>query len=88
MKITKFLLTLCAYLSCTLWLYAQRNGMPWPDTDGQHINTHGGNVIKYGDRYYWYGENRPDRGFTTEWASRCIPPPTSGNGRTRAVPWP
>lgn len=66
MKITKFLLTLCACLSCTLWLHAQRNGMPWPDTAGHHINAHGGNVIKYGDRYYWYGENRPDRGFTTE----------------------
>lgn len=42
------------------------NGRSWPDTSGKHINAHGGNIIKYGDRYYWYGENRPDRGFTTE----------------------
>lgn len=46
--------------------YAQRNGSEWPDTNGRHINAHGGNIIRHGDTYYWYGENRPDRGFTTE----------------------
>ena len=30
----------------------------WPDNDGTHINAHCGHVIKYGDTYYWYGENR------------------------------
>ncbi len=55
---------LCAGFS--LSVRAQRNGQLWPDVDGNHINAHGGNIIKYGDRYYWYGENRPDRGFTTE----------------------
>lgn len=38
-----------------------RNGYVWPDTNGKHINAHGGNIIKYGGRYYWYGEHRPDR---------------------------
>lgn len=38
----------------------------WPDTRGKHINAHGGCVQKFGDKYYWYGENRPYRGFTTE----------------------
>lgn len=42
------------------------NGQLWLATDGEHINAHGGNIIKYGDTYYWYGENRPYRGFTTE----------------------
>ena len=42
------------------------NGQLWMDTDGHHINAHGGNIIQYGDTYYWYGENRPYRGFTTE----------------------
>ena len=42
------------------------NGQLWMDTDGNHINAHGGNIIQYGDTYYWYGENRPYRGFTTE----------------------
>lgn len=43
-----------------------RPGQPWPDNNGVHINAHGGNVLQVGDRWYWYGENRPRRGFTTE----------------------
>ena len=42
------------------------NGQLWLDTNGEHINAHGGNIIKHGDTYYWYGENRPNRGFTTQ----------------------
>jgi hypothetical protein len=42
------------------------NAQTWPDNNGKHINAHGGNIIKYGEKYYWYGENRPLRGFTTE----------------------
>ena len=55
----------------TAWLlsvniFAQQNGDLWMAVEGKHINAHGGNIIKYGDKYYWYGENRPYRGFTTE----------------------
>lgn len=42
------------------------NGQMWLDTDGNHINAHGGNIIKRGDTYYWYGESRPMRGGSTE----------------------
>ena len=42
------------------------NGQKWLDTNGKHINAHGGNVMEWKGTYYWYGENRPDRGFTTE----------------------
>lgn len=42
------------------------NGQPWLDNNGKHVNAHGGNIIKVGESYYWYGENRPDQGFTTE----------------------
>lgn len=66
MKITQKWMMLCAGLLCALCLNAQRNGTSWPDTEGRHINAHGGNVIQHGDKYYWYGENRPDKGFTTE----------------------
>ena len=41
-------------------------GKLWPDDKGEHINAHGGNVIFHEGTYYWYGENRPERGFTTE----------------------
>jgi len=30
----------------------------WPDTDGNPINAHGGNIINYKGTYYWYGEHR------------------------------
>lgn len=42
------------------------NGQLWQDNNGKHINAHGGNIIMYNGKYYWYGENRPDRGYTTE----------------------
>ena len=41
-------------------------GELWPDTKGEHINAHGGNVMHHEGTYYWYGENRPARGFATE----------------------
>jgi hypothetical protein len=33
-------------------------GEIWPDDRGKHIQAHGGGVIKYGDTYYWFGEDR------------------------------
>jgi hypothetical protein len=33
-------------------------GAPWPDNRGQHIQAHGGAVIKLNDTYYWFGEDR------------------------------
>lgn len=41
-------------------------GKVWADNNGKHINAHGGGIIEYNGRYYWYGENRPEKGFTTE----------------------
>lgn len=34
-------------------------GEIWPDTHGNHINAHGGCVLYYDGKYYWYGEQRP-----------------------------
>jgi hypothetical protein len=33
-------------------------GELWPDDRGQHIQAHGGGIIKLGDTYYWFGEDR------------------------------
>jgi len=33
-------------------------GELWPDDRGQHIQAHGGGIIKYGGAYYWFGEDR------------------------------
>ena len=43
-----------------------RPAQMWPDTNGEHINAHGGGILCHEGVYYWYGENRPDRGFSTE----------------------
>jgi hypothetical protein len=33
-------------------------GEIWADSDGNHIQAHGGGIIKLGKTYYWYGEER------------------------------
>ena len=33
-------------------------GEPWLDNLGQHIQAHGGGVIRHGDSWYWFGEDR------------------------------
>jgi len=33
-------------------------GEVWPDDRGRHIQAHGGGIIKLGDTYYWFGEDR------------------------------
>ena len=50
----------------SIGIHAQKNGELWLDTNGNHINAHGGNIIRHGEKYFWYGENRPYQGFTTE----------------------
>lgn len=40
------------------------NGLPWADTSGKPIHAHGGGMIKVGEYYYLFGENRlPDNHF-------------------------
>ena len=33
-------------------------GEIWPDDRGQHIQAHGGGILKVGDTFYWLGEER------------------------------
>lgn len=35
-----------------------KNGSMWYDTDGKPIQAHGGIITKFGDTWYWYGENK------------------------------
>jgi hypothetical protein len=35
-----------------------RPGEPWLDDRGQPIQAHGGGIIRVGDAYYWFGEDR------------------------------
>lgn len=49
-------------------------GALWLDTSGKPIQAHGASILKVGDLYYWYGENKE---FTTgktkvwTWGVRC-----------------
>jgi hypothetical protein len=33
-------------------------GEVWPDDRGQHVQAHGGGILKLGEVYYWFGEDR------------------------------
>ena len=33
-------------------------GAVWPDDRGQHVQAHGGGILKFGDTFYWFGEDR------------------------------
>ncbi len=35
-----------------------RPGELWPDDRGKHVQAHGGGIIKLGDTFYWFGEDR------------------------------
>lgn len=39
-------------------------GEVWPDDRGNHVQAHGGGIIRIGKTYYWYGEERR-RGLDT-----------------------
>ncbi len=43
----------------------------WKDESGEFINAHGGGVLFHEGRYYWFGEHRPAKGFTTEVGVTC-----------------
>ena len=57
-----------------------RPGELWPDNRGQHIQAHGGGILKMGDTYYWFGE---DRGQTNARGLRCV----SCYSSTNLVDW-
>lgn len=46
-----------------------KNRTKWIDTDGNHIHCHGGHIVKFGDLYYWYGEDRRDNAYVSCYTS-------------------
>lgn len=56
---------------------AVQPGEIWPDDRGQHIQAHGGGIIKVGDTYYWFGEDRskendPNKRYVACYASKDL----------------
>ena len=35
-----------------------RPGQVWLDTDGNRIQAHGGNIIYFDNKFWWFGENK------------------------------
>jgi beta-xylosidase len=55
------LLLICFSINCQDLNHSFKPGLIWPDTEGRHINAHGGGIIYYNDTYYWFGEYRLPR---------------------------
>ncbi len=49
-----------------------KNGIDWLDTNGNHIHCHGGHIVKFGDTYYWYGEDRRASAYVSCYASKDL----------------
>ena len=43
----------------------------WNDVNGEYINAHGGGILLFDSKYYWFGEHRPAKGFSTEVGVTC-----------------
>ncbi len=48
------------------------NKAQWVDTSGNKIHAHGGCIQKFGDWYYWYGENRMDDIYVSCYRSKDL----------------
>ncbi|WP_300851873.1 family 43 glycosylhydrolase [uncultured Bacteroides sp.] len=76
--IMNFFFLLCLLFQTTLWGQSATTSQKaitssevWKDTEGNVINAHGGGILAYNGRYYWFGEHRPEKGFTTEVGVTC-----------------
>ncbi len=49
-----------------------KNGGILRDTDGNIVHAHGGGMLKQGDTYYWYGENRTDNRYVSVYRSKDL----------------
>lgn len=61
--------TVVVQRSCADDLPVIHPGEVWPDDRGRHIQAHGGGILKSGDTFYWYGE---DRSETNPMNERCV----------------
>ena len=56
--VTILQLFFCLIIYCQEKSTIIKPGETWPDTEGNHINAHGGGIIFYNNTYYWFGEYR------------------------------
>jgi len=60
-----------ASLSCAADLPQIRPGEVWLDDRGQPIQAHGGGILKMGDTFYWFGEDRSPSNLRTNRYVAC-----------------
>ena len=58
MKIFLIVFGVLFLASCSNHSKTIKPGEIWPDNNGVHINAHGGGILFYGNRYYWFGEHK------------------------------
>ncbi len=64
MNILKLAFLLAAIVASSMSSFSQNRfkeikpGEVWPDDRNEHIQAHGGGIIKQGKVYYWFGEDR------------------------------
>ncbi len=60
MRIIQLLVISCILFSCseTNKNQAFTPGQLWPDNKGTHINAHGGGILHFQGKYYWFGEHK------------------------------
>ncbi|MDH8702591.1 hypothetical protein M2138_001958 [Dysgonomonadaceae bacterium PH5-43] len=46
-------------------------GEIWKDTDGVHINAHGGGILFFNNTYYWFGEYKNEKNNSAEHGVTC-----------------
>jgi hypothetical protein len=72
-KLTRIFATVCILAAARFLRAADlpfiQPGEIWPDDRSQHVQAHGGGILKFGDVYYWFGE---DRSVTNAWTNRCV----------------
>ena len=59
-RIFIFLLTIATF-SCSQQNKQTKPFIPgeiWPDNNGVHINAHGGGMLYFDEKYYWFGEHK------------------------------
>ncbi|SFU20055.1 Glycosyl hydrolases family 43 [Algoriphagus locisalis] len=63
-RLVSFIVIIAGALTCVLGQSTSEShqafqpGEVWTDTDGVHINAHGGGILFHEGKYYWFGEHK------------------------------
>lgn len=82
-----FLLLLSSLLGNTVDGFI-RSGAVWNDTNGQHINAHGGGILYHKGLYYWFGEHKSDHTSSALVGVTCYSSPDLTTWTNRGVALP